>query len=55
MNFIPTPRWIVNEWFFNPIIHGILHNVMQVLPRHPWPLLAQGQSHHGKKIHATTN
>ncbi len=51
MNLIPTPRWIVDEWFFNPKIHDILQNVIQVLIGHPRPLLAQGQSHHGRKIH----
>jgi hypothetical protein len=40
MNLIPTPRWIVDEWFSNSRIHGILKNVIQMLIRHPWPSLA---------------
>jgi hypothetical protein len=35
MNLIPTPRWIMDEWLFNPRIHGILKNVIQVLIGHP--------------------
>jgi hypothetical protein len=55
MNLILAPVWIVDEWLFNPKIHGILQNVIQVLAWHPWPPLAQGQSHHGSKIHITTS
>jgi hypothetical protein len=55
MNIIITLKWIVDEWLSNPKIHGILQNVIQVLIGHPWPLLAQGRSHHGSKIHATTD
>jgi hypothetical protein len=40
MNLVPTPGWIMDEWLFNPIIHGILQNVTQVFIRHPWPPLA---------------
>jgi hypothetical protein len=52
MNHISTPRWIVDECFLNPIIHGILQNVILVFTLHPWPLPIEGCKHHGKKIHA---
>jgi hypothetical protein len=51
MKLIPTPRWIMDEWFFNPKTHGILQNVIQVFTWHSWPLLVEGQNHHGRKIH----
>jgi hypothetical protein len=28
MNLISTPRWIMDEWFFNLRIHGILQNII---------------------------
>jgi hypothetical protein len=28
MNFILAPIWIVDEWLFDPSVHGILYNVM---------------------------
>jgi hypothetical protein len=31
MNLIPAPRWIMDEWFSKPKIHGILQNVIQML------------------------
>jgi hypothetical protein len=53
MNLVPFLGWIVDEWWFsNPIIHGILQNVIQMFIGHPWPPFAQGQNHHGRKIHA---
>jgi hypothetical protein len=55
MNLILAPRWIVDEWFFDPKIHGLLQNVIQVLIGHPWPPLASRQSHHGRKIHVITS
>jgi hypothetical protein len=55
MNLIPAPRCIMDEWFYNPIIHGILQNVIQVLTWHPRPLLVEGHNHLGRKIHATTS
>jgi hypothetical protein len=55
MNFIPTPRWIVHERFSNPKIHGILHDVVQVLKWHPWHVLVEECRHHGKKIHTTAS
>jgi hypothetical protein len=55
MNFIPTPRWIVDEWFSNPKIHGILQNVIQVFTLHPWPSFAKGPKHHGRKMHGITS
>jgi hypothetical protein len=45
MNFISTPRWIVDEWFSNPKIHGILQNVIQVLTFHPRHPLVKGHKH----------
>jgi len=42
MNFILAPRWIMDEWFSNPRIHGILQNGIQVLAWHPQPLFAKG-------------
>jgi hypothetical protein len=50
MNLIPVLGWIVDEWFSNPNVHGILQNVIQVLTWHPQPLLAKGPRHHGRKI-----
>jgi hypothetical protein len=35
-------RMILDEWFSNPRIHGILQNIIQMFTRHPWPSLAQG-------------
>jgi len=52
MNLILAPGWIVDEWFYNPRIHGILQNVIKVLTWHPQPLLAEGPKPHGRKIHA---
>jgi hypothetical protein len=49
MNLIPTPRWIVDEWFYDPNIHGILQNVIQVLTWHPQPLLVKGPNIMEKK------
>jgi len=45
MNLIPTPRWIVDEWFSNPSIHRILQNVIQMFTWHPNPPLAKGPRH----------
>jgi hypothetical protein len=39
----------MDDWFSNPLIHGILQNVIQVLTWHPQPPLVEGQKHHGKK------
>jgi hypothetical protein len=33
MNIIPTPIWIVDEWFSNPKIHGIQGTHGPWLPR----------------------
>jgi hypothetical protein len=55
MNLVPTPRWIMDEWFSNPKIHGILHDVIQVFTWHPWPVLVEGRRHHGRKIHTTAS
>jgi hypothetical protein len=55
MNLILALGWIVDEWFSNPKIHGILQNVIQVLTWHPWPSFIKGQSHHGRKIHTTAS
>jgi len=53
MNLIPTPRWIMDEWFFDPNVHGILQNVIQMPTWHPQPSLSERPRHHGKKIHKT--
>jgi hypothetical protein len=53
MKLIPSLRWIVDEWFYNPNIHGTLQNVIQVITWHPWPLFTKGPKHHGRKIHTT--
>jgi hypothetical protein len=50
MNLILALGWIVDEWLSNPRIHGILQNVIQALTLHPWPSLAEGCKHHGRKI-----
>jgi len=55
MNFIPTQKWIMDKWFFDPNVHGILQNVIHMLTWHPRPLLAKRPKHHGRKIHATTS
>jgi hypothetical protein len=55
MNFIPAPGWIVDEWFYDPKVHGILQNVIQVLTWHPRPSLVKGPKRHGRKIHATAS
>jgi hypothetical protein len=52
MNLIPIPRWIVDELFLNPRIHGILQNIIRVLTLHPQPSPTEGCKHCGKKIHA---
>jgi hypothetical protein len=49
MNLIPIPGWIVDEWFSNPNVHGILQNVIQELTWHLGPLLAEGSDIMGKK------
>ncbi len=41
----------MDEWFYDPNVHGILQNVIQVLAWHPWPSLAEGPKHHERKIH----
>ncbi len=46
---------IVGEWFSNPIIHGILQIVIQVLTWHPRSPFVDGCSHHGRKILAITS
>jgi hypothetical protein len=45
MNLISIPGWIVDEWFSNPKIHGILQNVIQVLTFHPRHPLIEGHKH----------
>jgi hypothetical protein len=52
MSLIRVLGWIVDGWFLNPKIHGILQNVIQVLTWHPQPPLAEGRNHHERKIHA---
>jgi hypothetical protein len=34
----------MDEWFFNPIIHGILQNLIHMLTRHPWPHLPKDET-----------
>jgi hypothetical protein len=55
MNLILILGWIVDEWYFNTIIHSILQNVIQVLTWHPWSSFADAHNHHVRKIHATTS
>jgi hypothetical protein len=54
MNFILAPGWIMDEWFSNLKVHGILQNVIKMLTWHPQPLFVEGPKHHGRKIHATS-
>jgi hypothetical protein len=49
MNLIPIPKWIVDEWFSNPSVHGILQNVIQMFTWRSRPPLAKGFKHHGNK------
>jgi hypothetical protein len=55
MNHILVLGWIVDEWFYDPKVHGILQNVIQVLTWHPRPSLVKEPKCHGRKIHATAS
>jgi hypothetical protein len=52
MNLIPTPRWIMDESFFNHTKHDILKNVIHVFTSHPQSSFINRHKHNGKQIHA---